>query len=92
VTGTGRTRRRSRPACPSSVSGCTGCHVSSWRWIRSWGSAAPPSPALGSAWYVGSDLDETYLSQAVSRTRGQSSIGHTRTSVQPGRSGRGGAN
>ena len=62
----GRIRRRSRRSCPSSACACTGCRGSSWRWIRSPASAARPSRARGSASnFIGADIDETYLDEAV---------------------------
>ena len=67
---TGRTRRPSRRACRSTACGCTGSSRCNWSWIRSSGWAARRSRArkLG-ADFVGVEIDEHYLNQAVTRTR-----------------------
>ena len=66
----GRTRRPSRRGCPSSACGCTASIGSRWSSIRSsaWAVRRSRRPASGRA-FVGVEIDEEYLGEAIERTR-----------------------
>ena len=70
ATGIGRTRRPSRHGCPSSACGCTACRGSRLAMdpFTGLGSTAVACARLGVD-FIGAEIDEAYLKEAVERTR-----------------------